>query len=672
MAAIRMLSWLVSRKLRNGSGVGSVAVVKDPASIFRAEPDASAVRECLERVAGSPDFVAAPRLAAFLRFIVEEAIEGRGDQLKETTVAMRVFDRRADFDPRFDSIVRVQATQLRRRLQQYYANSGREDALVIEIPRGSYVPVFRPQPSGTVKESARKRSWRVPAAVAGVVLLAGVAAYLVISAVRRNTPSIAVLPFTNLDGGSGSEHVSDGFVEDLTTDLARAPGLRVVARTSAFQFRGKSKDIREIGRELGVGAVLEGSVRTEGGKVRITAQLIDAVTGYHLWSNSYEQELAGVRGVEADIRRAVGGALGVERKALAKQVRTSGHNPPPEALDAYWRGRYIKADWRRFQESAPYFEAAAKTDPRFAEAWAALASVHAAMAFQLMGSVEGEAVQAKEAAHRALELDDTIAEAHATLAMLNYSYDHDWAASERGYRRALELDPNDAGIRRGYALALTSQGRFKEAMAQLKVAQRSDPLTDLNSNILAVTLYCARRYDEAIREARRHLRMDPNFLLARFTLGNCEAEKGKLAEAVSEYQTVLKQMRAVEVMGRLGNAQARAGRLSETRATLGEPQRIEQVEKIAGVALARVYTGLGEKKQAIEWLRKAADAHVTDAVFIGVDPVFDPLRAEPDFKALCARLGLPPGPAEHFRAGTRRGRISPFKSRHRGAAAPSA
>lgn len=641
MTAIRMLNWLVSRTLRSSSGVSSVAVMKDPAADSAAEPDASAVRECLERVAASPDFVVAPRLAAFLRFIVEEAIEGRGDQLKETTVAMRVFGRRSDFDPRFDSIVRVQATQLRRRLQQYYANPGREDALVIEIPRGSYVPIFRPRLSGAVREAEGKRSWRIPAIVAGVVLLAGVAAYLVIFTGRRDMPSIAVLPFTNLDGRPGSEHVSDGFVENLTTDLARAPGLRVVARTSAFQFRGKSEDVRKIGRELGVGAILEGSLRTEGGKVRITAQLIDAVTGYHLWSNSYEQELAGVRGVEADIRRAVGGALGVERAALAQPIRASGHNPPPEALDAYWRGRYIKADWQRFPESLPYFEAAVKADPRFAEAWAALASVHAAMAFQLMGSLEGEAAKAKEAAHRALDLDETIAEAHAALALLSYSRDHDWAASEQRYRRALELNPNDAGVRRGYALALTSQGRFDAAIAQLAVAQRSDPLTDLNSNVLAVTLFCARRYDEAIREARRHLQMDPNFLLARFTLGNCEAEEGKLAEAISEYRTILRQMRAVEVMGRLGNAQARAGRLAEAQTTLDELQRIEQAEKTAGVAMARVYTGLGEKKPAIEWLHRAAEAHVTDVVFAGVDPAFDPLRAEPGFQALCARLGLP-------------------------------
>ena len=610
-------------------------VVNNPASDSPAAPAASVVRECLERVVASPDFLAAPRLAAFLRFIVEEALEGRGGELKETTVATRVFGRRPDFDPRFDSIVRVQATQLRRRLLAYYANSGREDAVAIEMPRGSYVPVFRLQTQvGGESRPAVRRWWMVATALAGVLALAGAAYW--IGARWPRTPSIAVLPFTNLDGKPGSEHVSDGFVEDLTTSLAREPGLRVVARTSAYQFRGKSEDVRKIGRELGVGAVLEGSVRTENGRLRITAQLIDAGSGYHLWSNSFERELAGAREVETEIRRAVDGALGVKRPASAAE-----HAPPPEALDAYWRGRYLKADWQRFPESVPYFEKAVQADARFAEAWAALAAVHAGMAFQAVGSVVEEAAKAKDAARRALELDDTLAEAHAALAMLSYSYDHDWAASERRYRRALELNPNDARVSRSYALALTSQGRFKEAIAQLKMAQRSDPLTDLNSNVLTVTLFCARRYAEAIREARRHLQMDPNFHLARFALGNCEAEEGKLAEAIGEYQTILKQARPVEVLGRLGNAQARAGRLAEAQSTLAELERVEEAEKNAGVALARVYAGLGQKKEAIEWLRRAAHAHLTDVVFMGVDPAFDPLTGEAEFQALCVRLGLP-------------------------------
>jgi serine/threonine-protein kinase len=618
--------------------------MRDSASDSAAEPDANAVRACLERVVSSPEFAPAPRLVAFLRFIVEETIAGRRDSVKETTVAVHVFGRSSDFDSRFDSVVRAQGTQLRRRLREYYANAGSGDAVVIEVPPGSYVPVFRRRAEDAAEPAqARRRRWWIPAIAAGALILAGLAAWWLIPGWRGQTPSLAVLPFMNLDEGPGSEHISEGFVEDLTTDLAGLPGLRVAARTSAFQFRGKSGDVRGIGRALGAGAVLEGSVRTDGGKVRITAQLIDARSGYHLWSNRYELDLARVWEVEAEIRGAVAHALGVDR-APAAQTRATRHVPPPEALDAYWRGRYIRADWQRFPESLSWFERAVKLDPLFAGAWAALASVHSARAFQSVSPVDQEAAQAREAARRAMELDGTLAEPHAALAQIAYAYDHDWATSERRFHRALEMNPNDADVRRNYALGLTSQARFGEATAQLKLAQQADPLTFLSSNILAVTLFCARRYDEAMREAERHLRMDPDYLLARFTLGNCEAAKGDLAAAISEYRKVLERMRAVEVLGRLGTAQARAGRPAEARATLAELESIERKEKTAGVALARVCTGLGEKRQAIDWLGTAAGDHLTDVAFIGVDPAFDPLRQEPDFQALCARLNVPRHP----------------------------
>ena len=583
-------------------------------------------------------FAAAPRLAAFLRFIVEETLEGRGGQIKETTIAVRVFGRPPDFDPRLDSVVRAQATLLRRRLREYYLDSPQE-AVVIEIPRGAYVPVFRlPAPPAADPAPTRPRSWLVPAVAAGL-LLAGMAAWWLAPVWRRATPSIAILPFTNLDGVPESAHIGDGFVEDLTTDLAEEPGLRVVARTSAFQFRGKSEDVRKIGGQLNVLAVLEGSVRTENGHVRVTAQLIDTRTGYHLWSSGYEREMAGLRDVAADIRRAVNRTLGVE--PLAAGARRASHAPPPEALDEYWRGRYIKSDWQRFDESVPHFERAVKLDPLFAEAWAALASVHANMEFQAMGPVDEEAAKARAAARHALELDPMNAEAYAALGGLGYSYDYDWTSSERYFRRALELNPNSAAVRRTYALALTSQARFEDAFAQLKLAQQTDPLSILTSNNRSTALFCARRYNEAIREARRHLQMDPGYYPAYLIIGDCQAETGELSDAIVSFEKVLEHGRATEVVGRLGNAQARLGRSADARATLAELLEDQRTKGVAAVALARTLVGMGDHAQAIDWLRKAAGAHLTDAAFMAVDPVFDPLRHDPAFRALCAGRGLP-------------------------------
>jgi serine/threonine-protein kinase len=614
-------------------------VLKKSASAPPAVPDKASVQGSLARVIASRGFAASPRLAAFLRFIVEETLEGREGQIKESTVAVLVFGRPADFDPRFDSVVRAQATLLRRRLREYYANTP-ADGVAIEIPRGSYVPVFRMQAAPAAETPpARPRSWKIPAVAAGLLLLGGLAAWWLVSSGRRATPSIAVLPFTDLDGVPENAHIGDGFVEDLTTDLAGEPGLRVVARTSAFQFRGKSEDVRKIGWQLNVLAVLEGSVRTDNGRVRVTAQLIDARTGYHLWSSGYEREMAGLRDVAEDIRRAVNHALGVEQAAAG--ARRASHTPPPEALDEYWRGRYIKSDWQRFDESLPHFERAAKIDPLFAEAWAALASVHANMEFQAMGPVDEEASKAKAAARRALDLDPMNAEAHAALGSLAYSYDYDWTASERSFRRALELNPNSAGVRRTYALALTSQARFEDAFAQLKLAQQSDPLSIMTSNNRSTTLFCARRYGEAMHEARRHLQMDPGYFPAFLIIGSCQAEAGQLSEAIASFQKVLDHYRAAEALGRLGNAQARAGRLAEARATLAELLEIQRASGVAAVALARTLVGMGDGAQAIDWLRKAAEAHLTDAAFMAVDPVFDPLHRDPDFRALCARRGLP-------------------------------
>ena len=616
-------------------------MLKKTASALPALPDEATIRDGLSRILASHGFAASPRLAAFLRFVVEEPIEGRGAQLKETTVAVQVFGRTVDFDPRFDSVVRAQATQLRRRLRDYYANHT-DDRVTIDIPTGSYVPIFRLQSASAAPETApsKPRGWQVPAVAAGLLLLAGLAVWLLVPAWHRGAPSIAILPFTNLDAVPDNAHIGDGFVEDLTTDLAEVPGLRVVARTSAFQFRGKNEDVRSIGKQLAVVSVLEGSMRTDNGRVHVTAQLIDARTGYHMWSSSYDREMVGLRDVSSDIRRAVNRALGVEQPA-ASGVRRASHTPPPEALDEYWRGRYIKSDWQRFDESVPHFDRAIQIDPQFAEAWSALAAVHANMAYQAMGSVDEEAAKAKAAARRALELDPMNAEAYAAMGTLGYAYDYDWASSERFFRRALELNPNSAGVRRTFAVALTSQARFDEAFNQLKQAQQTDPLSILTSNNRCATLLCARRYDEAIREARRHLQMDPGYFPAYLIFGACQAETGKLAEAIESYQKVLEHGRAIEVLGRLGNAQARAGRLADARATLAELLQIQRAQGIAAVALARTYVGLGEKAQAVDWLRKAADAHLTDAAFMAVDPVFDPLHRDPDFRTLCARRGLP-------------------------------
>jgi serine/threonine-protein kinase len=609
-------------------------------------PSASpeSVRSELDKLLSSRGFAASERHRRFLQFVVEESLAGRQDGVKESVLAVEVFGRTGSFDPRTDSVVRSEARNLRARLNEYYSGEGSGDPVVIEIPKGSYVPVFRTLRAG------RFPFTRFALAGALALALCGFAWWFF--AVRpalsgAGLRSIAVLPFLNLTGGADGDYAADGFVEDLTTRFGQVRELRVAARTSAFQFRGKNQDIRKIGRDLGVAAVLEGGFREEKGRVKVTAQLIDARQGYHLWAEGYERQAGDLQKVEDEILLAVSNVLGVRPIARTAPL----HTPPPEAREAYWQGRYLKANnWQHAgAESVPYFERAVAADPQFAEAWASLASVHANMAFHLEGRVADEVAKSREAARRALALNDTIPETYQARALLSYSHDFDWPAAERDYRRALDLNPSYAAGHRSFALELMALGRFDEAIEHLKTAEQLDPISILTTNNMATTLYCARRYDEAVRVARRHVEMDPQFFPAQSVMALCDAETGRYAEAIDAFEKA--RARAGEsadlILGPLGNALGRAGRLNEARSILTELESAQKSDGTAAVALAMVHVGLGERKQAIECLRQAADTHVTDVLFIGVNPLFDSLRGDADFQALCTRLGLPARAAGH-------------------------
>jgi TolB-like protein/Flp pilus assembly protein TadD len=604
----------------------------------------AAVRSELNRLLASDGFASSDRQRRLLTFVVEESLAGRGATIKESVLAVEVFGREPSFDPRTDSVVRSEARNLRARLNEYYRGEGSRNPVVIEIPKGSYAPVFRPVPAATPR---RGRSYRL-AAVAVLAVTVGAAA-LWLAAGRRaggnGLRSIAVLPFLSLAGDPGNDYAADGFVEDLTTEFGQIRELRVAARTSAFQYRGKSQDVRKIGRELDVAAVLEGSYRQDRGRFKVNAQLIDARSGYHLWSESYERQSGEVEAVEAEILSAVSKALGARPLAAGVRARAT----RPEAREAYWQGRYLKTqDWLHAGAAGiPYFERAVAADPQYAEAWAALASTHSNMAFHGEGEVADEVAKGKAAAARALELDEAIPESHLARANLTYYWDNDWQLAEREYQRALDLNPSHAGGHRSFALELTALGRHDEALRHLELAGQLDPISIQTTNNLAAALYCARRYDEAIRVARKHLEVDPKFFPARETIGECDAAMGKYGEAVAEIEKVRAEAGdPLMVLGALGNTYAHAGRLSDARSILSQLEQIQKSEGIAGVALAMVHLGLGEKAQAVQCLRQAASAHIADVLFIGVNPYFDPLRGDPGFEALSSKLGFQSGRAQ--------------------------
>jgi adenylate cyclase len=280
-----------------------------------------AVQRSLERILGSSQFRGSPRLAEFLRFIVKESLDGRRGDLKETVIAEQVFGRRPDFDPRMDSVVRVEATNLRKRLREYYLEEGADDEVRIEVPRGGYVPVFLPsEPLPPERPWWRRHLWIAAAVLAAVPL--AILHYAIWRDRQQPPASVAVMGFMNLSSSEDDARIAEQLAVDLATMLAQAPGLRVVSRASAFPFRGARRDARKIGRRLGVASVLEGSLRREGGGFRVTVKLVSARSGYHLWSGSFDRDPAGMDLLPEVIAREVTRALGVEQPIRGARAAT--------------------------------------------------------------------------------------------------------------------------------------------------------------------------------------------------------------------------------------------------------------------------------------------------------------------------------------------------------------
>jgi serine/threonine-protein kinase len=613
------------------------------ATIPRSTPsprvDSREVREGLEKVLASAAFAGAPRVQQFLRFVVEETLEGRVGDLKESVVAVHVFGRRSDFDSHNDSVVRVQATHLRKRLREYYRTEGLSDGIVIEIPPGAYVPAFRPAaglPAAAAR--ARGRRWLLPAAA--LALLGGAALALWLSGwLARDFPtSIAVLPFASLDAAPESEYLGEGIAEDLMTALARSPDLRVVARTSSFQFRGKNVSAGSVGRDLGAVVLLEGSIRGSPDHLKIGAQLVNAASGFDLWSESWEGPAGDAPLFEERIVRAVRQVLGKAGKRTPAALETVVRPPLPGAQEAYWRGRYLLSKgFESRAESIRFLEEAARADPQFAPAWAGLATAYATMAFHMEDDVGPLLVKARSTGGRALQLDPASVETLASLAVLSYAFDHDWAGAERGFERALDLNPSYARGHLQYAMGLLSRAGFDAAIAHIRAARVLDPLSYAIGNDLAVALECAGRYDEAIASARQTLRNDPAYAYAHVALGEALAMKGDSAAAIAEYEQAIRALgRGGWILGPMGYALARAGRKAEAANLARE---IES-EDGAGVQLAHIYAALGDKPRALDALEHAYAQRVVDLNFMAVDPMLSTLRTEPRFLTLKGRLGL--------------------------------
>ena len=456
--------------------------------------------------------------------------------------------------------------------------------------------------------------------------------------------SIAVLPFTDMSAQKDQRYFCDGMAEELINALTTIRDLRVVARTSAFSFRDKELDIREIGNRLNVATVLEGSVRKAGNRLRIMAQLVDVENGYHLWSEKYDREADDIFAIQDEIALQIAHKLELRLVGGPDDSLVKRRTENLQAYNLYLMGRH---HWNRrsedgFNKGIECFKKAKDEDPSYALAYAGLADCYTQLGdYGYLPPTQARS-EAKKAALRAIEIDDTVAEAHASLAYLTLLYDWDWSAAEREFSRAIELNPSYATAHQWCAEYLTAMGRMEEAIEEIKRAQTLDPLSLIVNTIVGWVFYRARRFDQALEQCRKALELDPKFALTHHLLGWIQGHESRFEEAVAEARTSVELSGGASLMmASLGYALAASGEATEARKVLDELMELSKQQYVPAYDLALVYSGLGLKDQALAWLEKAYQERYGWLVYLNADPIWDQLRSEPGFRALTHKIGLP-------------------------------
>jgi TolB-like protein/DNA-binding winged helix-turn-helix (wHTH) protein/Tfp pilus assembly protein PilF len=460
---------------------------------------------------------------------------------------------------------------------------------------------------------------------------------------KKSRRSVAVLPLQNLSADPSQNYFADGMTDELTTDLAQFADLRVISRTSAMHYKDGNKTAPQIGKELGVDALVEGSVQRVGDRVRIRAQLIDCATDRHLWAQSYDREMKDVLSMQTEAA-----------KEIAEQIRGSVSPPAalretnpvpvdPEAYEAYLKGRYF---WNKrtpdgLNKSIEYFGQAISKDPSFAAAYAGLAD-----AYSLLGSdvlpADVASSKARANASKAIELDPNIAEGHAALALVEFYYDWNWKQSEQEFRRAIELNPNYATAHQWYSHYLTAMLRFPEAVEQAEAAQQIDPLSLAINATLASRYRHAGRIDDAMRLDQRTLEMDPNFISAHISLAAVYEDQRAWQQALDEYNKVISISPSdPAALAGAGFVYAQLGQKEDARKIIVQLKEAAKKHYVSSFEMASIFAGLDDATNAMLWLEKAYQQRESQIPFLSSDGHFNSLHQDPRFQNLVKRLNLP-------------------------------
>ena len=510
--------------------------------------------------------------------------------------------------------------------------------------------------SGTEERSPGRRAptqrRRVVFIICGLLVIVGLLAAISVGRFRSlarqkassaSVRSLAVLPFENLSGDTEEEYFADGMTAELITELAKISSIRVISRTSVMRYKRIRKPLGDIARELNVNAVVEGEVFRSQNRVRVTAQLIDVSTDRHLWSETYDRDLRDVVSLQADVAQSIAQVIGARVTPAEASNHASTRRMDPEAYEAYLKGRFFfqKRTTAGFNKAADYFQQAVRIDPRFAEAYAGLAGTYNVLGGYGILPPNECFPKAREAADKALQLNDTLSEAYTARGFAWTMYERDWSAAEQDFQRAIMLNPNDASAHHGYAEYLTNVGHAEGAIAEMERARELDPLSLPINAILGRTYRDARRNEEADVQCRKALELDPDFAMGHWCLGVTRVAEKRYTEAVAEMQRANTLGAAPLYTWGLGYAYAVSGDRIRAKNIIESLKKRADNASLPAYYIASIYGALDEKDLAFTWLQRAYAQRDPQITYLLLDPFMDPLRSDPRFDALVRQVGFP-------------------------------
>jgi serine/threonine-protein kinase len=594
--------------------VCTLAWIPQDCTIFNVMPyDPEAVRQQLFRIVDSRMFRNAERLRAFLRFVVEETLAGREGGIKEYAIACEVCGRAASFDPKTDPIVRVDANRLRSRLESYYQNEGTDDPVLISLPKGAYIPVFSERPASIGRTD--------------------------------DAISLAVLPFATLGPTGEYDHFADGLTEELIHLLARFKGLKVMARSSVFQFKRSSADPRDVGNRLGVKYVLEGTLRVTQTRIRVTVQLIETIQGWLVWSDKYERAWHDVLDVQDEIAASITDALKIHLEGTGESSPFTHVTEDPDTYAHYLRGRYY---WHQrtpeaLSMSVKCYEMALARDPGCAPAHAGLADTLAVMALNDQEPTAAVMPRAHAAARRALELRPGWPEALASSGFIKSVFDWDWDGGARDFKEAIQRQPSFSTAHYLFAIGnLTPRGFWTQAVSSLQTALSLDPVSPLLMRDLGLIYFMKRAWGDAEDSLLQAETLAPGYRGCLYWRARLLIETGETEKAIAALQARLAAGGAnTRVLATIAYAQARGGVLQGAVSILDELTTRARTQRVPPLDFATIQLGLGKIEHALDSLERAFQEKAATLYQFGIDPLYDPVRSHPRGQALQRALGLP-------------------------------